>query len=416
MPSSTSIVFVYIVSQHDNTHEALNGSTISVKVLTNLPRPPHPQLLGPETSSSSFVWAFRIAVSPVPELSTPTKIAPVFVGNPLTAFTMPGGVCAVLDYEVDMMAEYVAEMATRVVDPDAAVTTSFHKFVSQILTSTRLPSTTILLGMNYLAKRVNAMKDQGPFRTSEGQVWRYLTVSLLLGSKFLDDNTFQNRSWSEVSGIAVSELNALEFDWVQAMSWRLYVNLERSSDYQAWLDNWREWQQMKKQQAVQASRDRLASLVPAIDTELARYHSSRQSPHSRYLQEQVAEYERYQAIKAQQHGYRSRETTWSHNPWNAPLTPPDSGYGTPEYVMSATSSNARYRKWFAQATSQYTNRYPQPSGHSAFYPSRQTPFPGHSYGQNIWEHGMAECNCPSYLSPMKQTQYLSYGYGQPVVG
>ncbi|POR35442.1 Uncharacterized protein TPAR_04365 [Tolypocladium paradoxum] len=331
---------------------------------------------------------------------------------------MPGGVCAVLDYEVDMMAEYVAEMATRVVTPDAAVTSPFRKFVSQILTSTRLPSTTILLGMNYLAKRINAMKEQGPYKASEGQVWRYLTVSLLLGSKFLDDNTFQNRSWSEVSGIAVSELNALEFDWVQAMSWRLYVNLDLSKDYQAWLDNWREWQQMKKRQAAQASRDRLASLVPAIDTELARFHSNRQSPHSRYLQEQVAEYERYQAMKAQQGNFRSRDTAWAHNPWNAPLTPPDSGYGTPDYVMSATSSNARYNEWFAQATAQYANRYPQPSAHNAFYPHRQTPYAGHyAYNQGIWEHGLAECNCPSCATPMKQTPYfMSHGYGQPVVG
>lgn len=331
---------------------------------------------------------------------------------------MPGGVCAVLDYEVNIMAEYVAEMATRVVTPEATVTTPFRKFVSQILTSTRLPSTTILLGLNYLAKRVNAMKELGPYKASEGQVWRYLTVSLLLGSKFLDDNTFQNRSWSEVSGIAVSELNALEFEWVQAMSWRLYVNLDLSKDYQAWLDNWRDWQQMKKRQAVQASRERLVSMVPAIDTEIARYHNHRQSPHSRYIQEQIAEYERYQVMKAQQ-GYRPREGSWGHNPWSAPLTPPDSGYGTPEYVMSATSSNARYNEWFAQATAQYANRYPQPSGHNAFFPHQQTSYHHGQYPCNTgaWEHGVAECGCPSCVAPMKHTPYfMSHGYGQPVVG
>ncbi|KJZ76637.1 hypothetical protein HIM_03973 [Hirsutella minnesotensis 3608] len=332
---------------------------------------------------------------------------------------MPGGVCAVLDYEVNMMAEYVAEMATRVVTPEALVTTPFRKFVSQILTSTRLPSTTILLGMNYLAKRINALKELGHFKASEGQVWRYLTVSLLLGSKFLDDNTFQNRSWSEVSGIAVSELNALEFEWVQAMSWRLYVNLDLSKDYQAWLDNWRDWQQMKKRQAAQASRDRLVALVPAIDTEIARYHSTRQSSHSRYLQEQAAEFERYQAMKAQQ-TYRSRDASWAHNPWNAPLTPPDSGYGTPEYVMSATSSNARYNEWFAQATAQYSNRYSQPPAHNAFYPTHQTSYHHHAqypYGQAGWEHGVAECSCAGCVTPMKQAPYfMSHGYGQPVVG
>lgn len=331
---------------------------------------------------------------------------------------MPGGVCAVLDYDVDMMAEYVAEMAVRVVTPDESVTSPFRKFVSQILTSTRLPSTTILLGMNYLAKRINTMKGQGPYKTSEGQVWRYLTVSLLLGSKFLDDNTFQNRSWSEVSGIAVSELNALEFDWVDAMGWRLYVNLDLSKDYQAWLENWREWQQIKKRQVAQANRERLASLVPAIDTEIARYHGHRQSPHSRYLQEQVAEYERYQAMKAQQHSYRSRDA-WPHNPWNAPLTPPDSGYGTPDYVMSATSSNARYNEWFAQAAAQYNTRYSQAQAHNSFYASRHSPYASHyPYNQTMWEHGLAECSCNGCVDPVKhQTPYfMSHGYGQPVMG
>ncbi|KAL6869090.1 cyclin-like protein [Amphichorda felina] len=335
---------------------------------------------------------------------------------------MPGGVCAVLDYEVEAMADYVAEMATRVVTPDAPVTSGFRKFVSQILTSTRLPSTTILLGMNYLAKRVNTMKSQGPYKASEGQVWRYLTVSLLLGSKFLDDNTFQNRSWSEVSGIAVSELNSLEFDWVQAMGWRLYVNLDLSKDYQAWLENWREWQQIKKRQA-QPARERLASLVPAIDTELARYSGNRQSPQSRYVQDQVAEYERYQAMKAHQHNYRGRDMTWSNNPWNAPLTPPDSGYGTPDsYAMSAASSNARYNDWFSQAAAQYNGRYHQASGHNSnnpFYPARQASY-APSYGYNhhhAWEHGQAECSCATCVGPLKQAPYFaSHAYGQPVMG
>lgn len=335
---------------------------------------------------------------------------------------MPGGVCAVLDYEVDVMAEYVAEMATRVVTPEATVNAPFRKFVSQILTSTRLPSTTILLGLNYLAKRINTIKGQGHYKATEGQVWRYLTVSLLLGSKFLDDNTFQNRSWSEVSGIAVSELNALEFEWVESMGWRLYVNLDMSKDYQAWLENWREWQDNKKRQAAQASRDRLASLVPAIDTELARYpNAHRQSPHSRYLQEQVQEYERYQAMKAQQQAqqqhYRPRgEVSWANQPWSDPLTPPDSGYGTPDYSMSATSSNARYNEYFSHAAAQYANSYHHPS--STYYPSRHNSYGSqYPYNHHGWEQGLGDCGgYNGCVDPMKGQQSYFMGYSQPVMG
>uniref|UniRef100_A0A8H7ND65 Cyclin N-terminal domain-containing protein n=1 Tax=Bionectria ochroleuca TaxID=29856 RepID=A0A8H7ND65_BIOOC len=332
---------------------------------------------------------------------------------------MPGGVCAVLDYEVEAMAEYVAEMATRVVTPDAVITPAFRKFVSQILTSTRLPSTTILLGMNYLAKRINSMKSQGPYKATEGQVWRYLTVSLLLGSKFLDDNTFQNRSWSEVSGISVSELNSLEFDWVQSMSWRLYVNLDLSKDYQAWLENWRDWQQIRKRQ-MQATRERSVPVVPAVDTNVARYNASQHSPHSRYIQDQIAEYERYQALKSQQSGYRSREASWSHNhnPWGAPLTPPDSGYGTPDYALSAATTNARYNDWFAQATAQYASRYPHVS-HTAYGSGRHGGYvpSSYPYHQNIWEHGTGDCACTGCAGAMKHAPYFgAHGYGQPVMG
>jgi hypothetical protein len=116
--------------------------------------------------------------------------------------------------------------------------------------------------MNYLSKRVNGLKAIGTFHPIEGQVWRMLIIALLLGSKFLDDNTFQNRTWSEVSGISVAELNKLEADWLVGIDWNLYVNLERSEGYNAWLDNWGQWIYRKKMAQTLASRERLAALVP----------------------------------------------------------------------------------------------------------------------------------------------------------
>ncbi|KAK0381359.1 meiotically up-regulated 80 protein [Colletotrichum limetticola] len=331
---------------------------------------------------------------------------------------MPGGVCAVLDYEVDQMAEFVAEMATRVVMPlsTTAVTPPFRKFVSQILSSTRLPKSTILLGMNYLAKRVNTLKQNNPsYTVPEGQVWRMLTVSLLLGSKFLDDNTFQNRSWSEVSGIPVAELNALEHEWLEQSGWRLYVNLDYSADYKAWLTSWDEWKILKDQAAARVTRERL---VPAIDTNINNRYGGRSSYHT-FVQQQAAEYERYEAIKrnelAHQQAYGGN---WNWQ--NAPLTPPDSGYGTPEYINSATSTNARYNDWFSQATTtgQWNTRYQQPSHNYYGHRHNQQNFPGHyGYQQTMWEHGVAECSCANCVGPTKASSYFAHpSFGQPVMG
>lgn len=342
---------------------------------------------------------------------------------------MPGGVCAVLDYEVELMADYVSEMATRVVLPQSLVNPAFRKFVAQILTSTRLPSTTILLGMNYLAKRVNMMHAAGQKNHTEGQIWRMLTVALLLGSKFLDDNTFQNKSWSEVSGIAVQELNTLEYEWLGEIQWCLYVHLDESKDYQAWLSNWKEWKETKKRER-QASRERLAGLVSPVEPDMGR--SRAQHLYSAWHQQQVAEYERLSSTKRSQAPpvaahFRHDPSTWAYQPaWSqqAPLTPPDSGYGTPEYANSTALVNSNYMEYFAGAllgndntSRQYPQHHPynafRPAGHSSHNTAKSGSY--HPYGYNIWHQRVAGCNCAG--CPPNQSGYFNgHAYGQPVVG
>jgi hypothetical protein len=353
---------------------------------------------------------------------------------------MPGGVCAVLDYEVDMMAEYVAEMAMRVVIPTASVTTAFRKFVSQVLTSTRLPSTTILLGMNYLAKRVNTLNATGGFKTHEGQVWRMLTVSLLLGSKFLDDNTFQNRSWSEVSGIAVQELNSMENEWLRNIDWSLYVNLDKSGDYNAWLKNWKDWetnkkreQLVQKQQQQVAARERLAPLVTSLRTDIRTNTQPHPLAYEGWTPEEISDYERMRLARAAGKSFRPRENSWAkqyQNNWpTAPLTPPDSGYGTPEYLNSATSLNSRYNEWFSSAMATGYRGYQStaPTAHSGYnrgsshyQQQQQQPYYHHHYGnQGIWDANVAECNCSQCMATLhKPTHYFHnhHAYGQPVMG
>ncbi|KAL9000779.1 MAG: hypothetical protein Q9188_005590 [Gyalolechia gomerana] len=171
-----------------------------------------------------------------------------------------GGVAVHLDYEMDQMAEYVAEMTQgmydlyescicladidilRSVNPKVLVASAFRKYVLQVLSSTRLPSSTILLGLHYLATRMTMLPSGGRYPPGNGQIYRMLTTALLLGSKFLDDNTFQNRSWSEVSNIPVSELNVLEVEWLVAIGWNLHVDPEDSHGFNLWRTHWQLWQ------------------------------------------------------------------------------------------------------------------------------------------------------------------------------
>lgn len=305
------------------------------------------------------------------------------------------------------MTDYVSEMAQRVVMPGTPVSPAFRKFVSGLLSSTRLPSTTILLGMNYLARHMNMLKNTGPYKSTDGQVWRMLTIGLLLGSKFLDDNTFQNRSWSEVSGIAVSELNTLEHEWLDSIAWNLYVNLDTSKDFNAWLKSWNDWRESKNKQHT-ATLDRLAPLAP-IDTNVQR------RPYTQaYSGYKSASRERPQS------GFHApyEQPAWMHSYPTPHLTPPsapDSGVNTPEY-LSATGGAPRFNDWSLYNHSQYSRGY-QPQTHATYVPTRvasyHTPFYNH-YGTNIWDSSVAECNC-SYCAQPKQPYFMSHGYGQQTV-
>ncbi|KAI1269063.1 hypothetical protein F5Y18DRAFT_423297 [Xylariaceae sp. FL1019] len=341
---------------------------------------------------------------------------------------MPGGVCAKLDYETDMMAEYVADMATRVVLDTLNATPAFRKFVNGILTSTRLPSTTVLLGMNYLAKYVNTHKQRtGSFIASEGELWKLLTVALLLGSKFFDDNTFQNRSWSDVSGIAVADLNKVETQWLRDISWSLYLNPDRSRDYNAWLSNWKEHEEGKKQQQQSQTllRERLAPIVTTVQKDNhAKFHHP--LAYEGWTAEEIAEYERanigarlghvgkYYHGQEPHHWNGQWQRTWSQ----APLTPPDSGYGTPEYLNSAASVNSHYDAYFNQGlmNGNYGRGYHPNTGHHSYSSSRSGPhhqsFANH-YHQNGWDAHMGDCNCSSCVVPghsKAPPYYHGHGY------
>lgn len=199
-----------------------------------------------------------------------------------------GGVSAKLDYDMERMTKFVAESASgmyalhlspicladidicRSIQPSVPIQPSFRKWVSQVLSATRLPSATILLSLHYLTVR---LRDYPPApaasSSAENHIYRLLAVALILGSKFLDDNTFINRSWSDVTGIRVSELNALEMDWLALIAFDLHCDPNDPSGLASWLRAWNDYD------AHAVTRSRASRLSP-LDTNVQR-HSPRAS-------------------------------------------------------------------------------------------------------------------------------------------
>lgn len=112
---------------------------------------------------------------------------------------------------------------------DVKPTTGFRKWVTTILSTTCVAQNVVLLALLFIYR----LKKQNPtVRGKPGSEYRLLTVALMLGNKFLDDNTYTNKTWAEVSGINVGEVHIMEVEFLSNMKYCLFTSEQ----------DWAEWQ------------------------------------------------------------------------------------------------------------------------------------------------------------------------------
>ncbi|KAF7955829.1 hypothetical protein EAE96_004751 [Botrytis aclada] len=114
--------------------------------------------------------------------------------------------------------------------PEAFPSVGFTKWVVTILMTTQVSQNVILLALLFIYR----LKSINPaVKGRSGSEYRLLTVALMLGNKFLDDNTYTNKTWAEVSGISVTEIHIMEVEFLSNMRYSLLATEEE----------WKEWQQ-----------------------------------------------------------------------------------------------------------------------------------------------------------------------------
>lgn len=105
---------------------------------------------------------------------------------------------------------------------------AFKKFCFQVLTATQLQESAVYLSLKYIAI---LLQSNPTIEGAEGSEYRLFIVALMLANKFLDDNTFTNKTWSEVSGMKVHDLNIMESEFLEALDYNLFV---REHEYGIW--------------------------------------------------------------------------------------------------------------------------------------------------------------------------------------
>ncbi|EGP88895.1 uncharacterized protein MYCGRDRAFT_108694 [Zymoseptoria tritici IPO323] len=338
-----------------------------------------------------------------------------------------GGVSAKLDYEMERMTDFVTEAAqsmyafhvspicladidmTRSFQHQMQSQPSFRKWVHQVLSATRLPSATILLALHYLNDRVANYPDSVP--QGENQIYRLLAVALILGSKFLDDNTFINRSWSDVTAIKVSELNALEMKWLHLINYELHIEPSTPNGLQAWMDAWQKYNSEYLAKQEYAAKQQAARLSP-LNTNVHRHSSIPRDRLSPYPTPSFS----------------------SSRSFDTPLSSRSSQFSTPYTASDPWATNEEYYRQqqsypsfnglediarkvspgrsSTQAAYQYA-----PSAHPSYY---QTPSYGSAWDQSSWTGSTHryDCNCSQCLYQHHYRQWpITSGYAaQTVMG
>ncbi|KAH9947355.1 cyclin-domain-containing protein [Amylocystis lapponica] len=111
-----------------------------------------------------------------------------------------------------------------------SVSHAFIRFMQKVLETTQVSQSVIVLSLHYIYR----MKARNPFTSGQsGSEYRVAVAALMMANKFVDDNTYTNKTWSEVSGIELDEINRMEREFLLGIDFGLYVD---KTTYDSWLN------------------------------------------------------------------------------------------------------------------------------------------------------------------------------------
>ncbi|KAI9281525.1 cyclin-domain-containing protein [Sporodiniella umbellata] len=127
----------------------------------------------------------------------------------------------------------------RALSSDWTASSAFKRFCYQVLMATGVKDSVVFLCLKYIANLLQAQRKIKA-EASEGSEYRLFIVALMLANKFLDDHTYTNQSWSEVSGMKVGDLNRMEAEFLSALNFRLFVRAQEFAIWKILLDTCRQ--------------------------------------------------------------------------------------------------------------------------------------------------------------------------------
>ncbi|KAJ3091914.1 hypothetical protein HK102_012586 [Quaeritorhiza haematococci] len=103
--------------------------------------------------------------------------------------------------------------------------------IYRVIRITRVSLPCLLIALMYLDRLAKVITPDANGSRS-GSEYRLFCSSLILSQKYLDDNRYTNKTWSDVTGIPLVDLNVMESEYLARIQFSLYMT---KSQYTQWL-------------------------------------------------------------------------------------------------------------------------------------------------------------------------------------
>ncbi|KAI0932798.1 hypothetical protein AcW1_000181 [Taiwanofungus camphoratus] len=125
---------------------------------------------------------------------------------------------------------YIPHSSSTTASLQFSVSPAYIRFMQKVLETTQVSHSVIVLSLHYIYR----MKARNRFTSGQaGSEYRVAVAALMMANKFVDDNTYTNKTWSEVSGIDLAEVNKMEKEFLLGIDFGLYVD---KTTYDSWLN------------------------------------------------------------------------------------------------------------------------------------------------------------------------------------
>ncbi|KAL1740195.1 hypothetical protein HDZ31DRAFT_2633, partial [Schizophyllum fasciatum] len=104
----------------------------------------------------------------------------------------------------------------------------FVQFMQKMLETTQVSHSVIVLSLFYIRR----LRIKSRTLAQAGSEFRIAVAGLMMANKFLDDNTYTNKTWADVSAMTLDQVNRMEREFLEGVDYNLYVD---QREFESWV-------------------------------------------------------------------------------------------------------------------------------------------------------------------------------------